>query len=417
MNKWTYQVCYELAKECNSRSSLRQKHEQAYRAALRNGWINNYTWFIKLNHRPRPDRIKYTYEICRETALRYSTLRDFSKENPSMYTVAQRHGWIQDFCWLKRSVNIFNGHNDNVYAYFFDDLHAVYIGRTISPASRHHSHSTDIKSTVFKFACRNLVDVPQMTILETDLSVQEGLEREDYYRNKFDEDGWYVINIAKTGTKSGSLGGLGKGKLTRKFCYDVAKKYESLKDFRTLDASVYNCAVKKGWVADYTWLHKAKANGYWTYEMCCEESKKYNTRNSFRRGSSSAYGAALKNGWIDDYTWLVSIRTNWDYDTVREAAMKYTTLADFVRECGGAYHKAKANGWLADFDWLLVKDNSPKPVEQYSLDGVLIAKYTGAREASRMTNCTYSGISHCCNGKLKQHNGYIWKYSFAPQFV
>lgn len=56
--------------------------------------------------------------------------------------------------------------------------------------------------------------------------------------------------------------------------------------------------------------------------------------------------------------------------------------------------------------------NSPKkskPVYQYSLDGELIAIWPSIMEAGR-NGFSNSGISRCCNKKLKSHKGYRWSY-------
>ncbi len=38
---WDYDTCYKVAKECSYRSDLKYKYPQAYRTALKNGWIND----------------------------------------------------------------------------------------------------------------------------------------------------------------------------------------------------------------------------------------------------------------------------------------------------------------------------------------------------------------------------------------
>ena len=66
-------------------------------------------------------RVKWTYEKCREIALKYDVLSKFAKENGSVYTISRRHGWINDFDWLKRgaSTTIYSKQDkiDNVYVY------------------------------------------------------------------------------------------------------------------------------------------------------------------------------------------------------------------------------------------------------------------------------------------------------------
>lgn len=51
-----------------------------------------------------------------------------------------------------------------------------------------------------------------------------------------------------------------------------------------------------------------------------------------------------------------------------------------------------------------------KKVEQYSIGGVLIKIFNSQTEAAIKTNSTQRGISDCCRGKIKTHNGFIWKY-------
>ena len=389
-NKWTYETCYELAKQCNKKSEMKSKNQRAYIVALRNGWFLDYTWFLSddvIRHQKRPSRVKWSYERCKELALQYNKLTDFNKAYPSAYTVSSRNGWIDDFDWL---------------------------GRTIEPSDRDICHNTNEKSAVFKFASYNNTTIPKMTILESNLTLTEGLEKEDYYRNKYQNEGWNILNIAKTGKTSGSLGGLGCGKWTYNSCYSEAKKYDTMKDFRTKSASAYNASCKNNWTDDYVWLKiKNHKRGFWNYENCYNEAKKYKTRIDFQRGSGSAYDKALCENWIDDYVWfsISSTKLKWTYETCYNEAKKYTKLSDFINNCGCAYNKARINGWIKDYVWLYKKDISKKTVLQFTLDGDLVAEYDGAREACRKNGFkSSSGIIQCCNGKLKSHKGYLWRY-------
>ena len=88
-----------------------------------------------------------------------------------------------------------------------------------------------------------------MEIIEDGLTIKQGLEREDYYVQKFKKDGWNVLNKMKTGIVSGSA-----GNLTR----------------------------------------------HWTYETCYEEAKKYKSRKEFCDNAHTAYDVARKNGWLDE---------------------------------------------------------------------------------------------------------------------
>lgn len=56
-------------------------------------------------------------------------------------------------------------------------------------------------------------------------------------------------------------------------------------------------------------------------------------------------------------------------------------------------------------------------VNQYDLEGNLIAKYKGYANASRETGINKSGISNCIYGKTKTCGGYIWTISTKESVV
>lgn len=56
-----------------------------------------------------------------------------------------------------------------------------------------------------------------------------------------------------------------------------------------------------------------------------------------------------------------------------------------------------------------MRANHHKRVEQYSLDGTLIATYASQREAAEATGVNRCNISWCCQGNIKTAGGYIWR--------
>lgn len=57
------------------------------------------------------------------------------------------------------------------------------------------------------------------------------------------------------------------------------------------------------------------------------------------------------------------------------------------------------------------KNGKSKSVEQYAIDGTYIARYESTRAAERATGIAQSGISDCCNGKLKTSGGFKWTFA------
>ena len=57
-----------------------------------------------------------------------------------------------------------------------------------------------------------------------------------------------------------------------------------------------------------------------------------------------------------------------------------------------------------------INNKKSKCCIQISLEGEIIAEFFSLRDASRHTGSDSAGISSCCKGKQKTHNGFIWKY-------
>ena len=95
-----------------------------------------------------------------------------------------------------------------VYAYVFDDG-KTYIGLTKNPKNRAHQHrlrSLDKKKTsaVRRYADMTGAPVPDMLILESELTAENAQKLEDLYRQAIPEE--YQLNVRPTGVGKGALG-------------------------------------------------------------------------------------------------------------------------------------------------------------------------------------------------------------------
>lgn len=89
----------------------------------------------------------------------------------------------------------------------------------------------------------------------------------------------------------------------------------------------------------------------------------------------------------------------------------------------------KINNHISNLEWCTYKYNAnygtkisrikkslkestknKKQVVQYDIQGNIVNKYNGIREAGRITNILSSSISSCCKGKLLTVHGYVWRY-------
>lgn len=337
---WTKERCYEEAKKYRTKSDFRRGCSAAYNVSLRNGWMNYFVF----EEGKKPNGY-WNYEHCKEDALKYETRGDFQRGSHRAYTVAWENGWLDTFTWLKKTSH--KGDDYWVYAYEDVENKAVYIGLTWRK-ERHREHKNDKTDTVrlyFESINKPLLE-PRVKM--DGLNAEDAQYYEDWYKQKYAEAGWKVLNRAKTGVGTGSLGS-SVIKWDYEHCKEEAMKYDRRSSFQKGNASAYDAARKNGWLDEWFEKNEYKHKYYWTYEKCKEESKKYKTRKDFLKACSGAFTASYRNGWLKDFGF--EPRKHWkdNYKHCKEEAKKYETRGDFRRGSNGAYKVSWKNGWLDEF--------------------------------------------------------------------
>lgn len=349
---YTRKECYEIAEGFRSRTEFARGNTGAYQAALNHGWIEDYTWF---ESKQNPFNY-WTKERVAEESKKYKNRGDFHDNCGTAYGKARRNGWLDEFTWLKDDrIDFSSDKIDCVYAYEFKEFNSVYVGRTLKRRvqNRDYEHLFTDTDAVALFIKEHDIAIPPMIILESDLTLKEGIEKEGYYLERYKESGWKILNRAKTG----SVGLLFKNKWTKDSCYHEAQKYTTRGDFAKLSPRAYEVARSKGWLDSYEWFEELQEpNGYWdNYDNCYNAALLCKNKTEFSNRFNRACVIAKKNGWIKDYTWINKKRQahnkKWDYNTTFEEAQKYKSRSEFKREANGAYHVARVNGWLDLYVW------------------------------------------------------------------
>ena len=316
--------------------------------------MEKFDWFDEIK---KPNGY-WTRERCEEESRKYQSKKEFVKGCSAAHHAAVVNGWLDDFTWLAdKRFDIIKGKVDSVYVYIFEETKTAYVGRTLirRQKKRDKEHIFNIEAdNVARYAKKIHVPVPPMKIIETNLTLEEGQDREDYWRKWFEQQGYTMLNRIATGKGKGSLGGISHGKWNRKTCREEALKYNSASEFEVNSSGAYAAALRNGWLKDYSWFAVLKRE--WDKETCLKEAQKYKTRGDFCKGCFGAYNKSLKEGWIDEFTWLRSRQTRpvgyWDnYEHCYEEAKKYKNRRAFMKGCSGAYTKAWKNGWLDDYTW------------------------------------------------------------------
>lgn len=91
---WTKNKCKNEALKYNTKKEYRKNSSGSYSAALKNKWLDDIC-----NHMITSTKEKYywTYDKCKEEALKYKNRTEFSKKSSYAYKLSSKRKWINDF--------------------------------------------------------------------------------------------------------------------------------------------------------------------------------------------------------------------------------------------------------------------------------------------------------------------------------
>ena len=433
-SKYTYEVCREIASHFNSKVAFKRGKVSAYDRSVEMGWIDEFAKdFNYISTREAiAETVSGTYkkngakywsdDELIAVAKQYTRLIDFTHNAPREYSVALRRGLVPTFTWLERAEFIDGYAGDTIYAYEFSSTNHAYVGRTDNMNRRHREH-LDKKhpDTVMRYALSNGLEVPEPKVLVTGLTTEEGKLMEGVKLDEYRNNGWGIINRAKPG----STGMLGRG-LSVAQAMERSRKYEYVFNFMKDDRRAYEVLRRKGKIRECTWLKYKMCDrmphGYWnSYDRCFDEAKKYVNMHDFREQSNAAYMSAKRHKWLNDYTWLDIVMMSpgtWDnYENCLNAAKECRTRSEFMRTKPGAYNGSIKNGWYDGFIKMFWPDKAKssggcfKPVIQIDTNGNVVETFKALKYASYKTGISYSKICMACRGLRKTAGGFIWKYA------
>ena len=151
---------------------------------------------------------------------------------------------------------IMSDKKDNIYIYTWDELSTIYIGRTINPKSRHYQHRHIPTERTYKFSDEHGVEHPKMVIIENNLTLDEGIEREKYWIEYYRSNSQYSVLNKLDGGQTGTSDGI---KWTKEAVFEESKKYTTKVEFKKSSSVAYRVAVKNEWIKEMTWI-KGKIN-------------------------------------------------------------------------------------------------------------------------------------------------------------
>ena len=262
-----------------------------------------------LNRKPR--NYWNNKERCEEAAKTCRNRAEFQDKYSAAFAQAKKSGWLEDFdkyFSLEKLYYKFEDPIHYVYSYEFADQKSVYVGRTTNIKRRHTEHKNGTMymnkkvytDTVYNFASKNSLVVPEPKILETNLNAVESQKKEDEWCKHYESSGWTILNKATTGKGSGSLGAR-LVKWNYDACKDAASQCVSKIDFKTRFGTAYRVSTQNHWIDEFFNFNLLKDKGYLdSLENCIEESKKYKSMSDIKYNYPFLYHKICKMKWNDD---------------------------------------------------------------------------------------------------------------------
>ena len=401
INKWNYQTCYESALKYKTRNEFQNKEVGAYTRALKQDWLKDYTWFDT----PKTGQNKWPKDRCFDEAKKYKSEDDFRRGSNYAYCKARKQGWLKDYEWLiasdeKKSVWT----EEEVY-------NEAKKCRSQSDFKRKSASAFNMAKRMGWLSNYTWLNPPKEKVVWTkDGCYDEAKKYKTKAQfekgcpsayNKAKVNGWFAdYNWFENGHV---LEGRKRRKWNYDTCYEVAKRFRKRNDFLCAKglSRAYKVARENGWLNDYTWFEEfSKPSGFWSYERCYEEARKYQSLRDFRNNSPSACVIAGRNGWLEKFDWLIKKRNRWTYNECYDLAKGLPSRTAFRNAYLTAYQAAIENEWINDYTWFKAKPKYRYWTRHKCYEEA--KKYTSKREFAESNSSAYSIA--CKNGWIADYN-------------
>jgi hypothetical protein len=196
--KWTKEICKKEALKYTNINDYR-KNSLSYKASVRNKWLDEISSHM---NRTKNNSGYWSKEKCIEEALKCSSKKEFETKHPGGYAACRKNGWI--------------------------------------------------------------------------------IEISSHMNNRISKE---------------------KGYWTKEKCQEESIKYKSRSTFQKNNISAYQTSINNNWLDDICSHMVICRNPNWTKELCLEEALKY-TKSDFRKKSPSAYERSRKSGWLGDLIFI-----------------------------------------------------------------------------------------------------------------
>ena len=288
---WTYERCKEEALKYKTKKDFRE-NSHAHDVIKKNNW-----WGELCSHITSPNRDWgfYTYDNCKILALKYNTRTDMDNGEPLAYRNILENKWYDLMNHMKYKTT---NRKRYIYSFEFSD-NSVYVGLTFNLEQRKKSHLNDESSTVYKHIQKNK-NYNFKIITEIPVSIDTAGQLEEETINSYKNKGWVILNKVRAGGLGGS-----KRYWTYNKCKNVCLQFKKLSEFKKNTTSSFKSILRKNGWYDELISHlnmDVKVLTFWNDKESCKiEASKYICKSKFQKANSGAYKACIRNNWLNEF--------------------------------------------------------------------------------------------------------------------
>ena len=367
-------------------------------------------------------KYKYTDDELIELAKTFTSLSQFQCKMSRQYKNLIKRGLNKYVITEKDSYRIvMQKMNNIIYAYEDVDNRYVYIGRTYRKLRyRHKEHNRINRKTggydsVKRYFISVGKDLPRPKVLKDNLSTEESQYYEEYFCKEYADSGWNLINTAKVGVGSSSIGG-----------YFIKYTEDYVRDYLESNHIEYRKDISR------RVMEGIRRNNleYIIEDMPERPERPVNRYSSYSKDEIIAMCDGLCNmkeillkdrdlynhimdddefsGFRESLKW--GRRRKYDVDEAVAIANGYKSRNDFKKGDRTAYNILKDEGIIDDV-FAPEYENTPKRIVQIDREtNEEIAVYEGVSATAKAFGKCESKLRDALKGRRKTWCGYVWRY-------
>ena len=364
-------------------------------------------------------KYKYTDEELISLAKSFTSLQQFKCCHRKQYENLMKRGLNRYVVSEKDSYDIvMRKRNNIIYAYEDPDNRYVYVGRTYNKLRyRHKDHNRIVRKTgkydnVKRYFIGIGKELPKPKVLKDNLSTEESQYYEEYFCKEYVQNGWTLINKAKVGIGSSSIGGYYL-KYTEKYVkeYLETNHIEYRKDIcsRVMDGIRRNHLEYL--IDDIPEKPLNKYSSYSKDEILLLCSDSYNMSEILEK-DKELYDYIHNNDEFSEFVESLKYgrRPKYDVETAVEIAKRYKSRNQLKKENITVFKILKKEN-LIDGIFYQKYDNTPKRIVQIDPEtNSIVGVYEGVIPTAKLFGKRDTGLRDTLNGRQNTWCGYIWRY-------